>query len=74
MNWEYVALEFPSRRLTDPVTVEGDSTSSVIEALNLLGADGWELVSVNTLVDAQNAPLTMAVLKRSLDETLVKNR
>jgi hypothetical protein len=65
MKWEYKVLPLKTRVHADRLITEGKPVIESIQGeLNILGKDGWELVSVQNIRLEDGRLFTVAYLKR----------
>ncbi|NIO38111.1 DUF4177 domain-containing protein [Candidatus Bathyarchaeota archaeon] len=65
VNWEYKVLPLKTKVHADRLITEGKPRiESVQDELNVLGKDGWELVSVQNIRLEDGKLFTVAYLKR----------
>ena len=64
-KWEYKVLPLKTRVHADRLITEGKPViESIQDELNILGKDGWELVSVQNIRLEDGRLFTVAYLKR----------
>lgn len=65
VKWEYRVLPLKTRVHADRLVIEGKPVIESIQSeLNVLGKDGWELVSVQNIRLEDGRLFTVAYLKR----------
>jgi hypothetical protein len=65
VKWEYKVMPLRTKISIDHFATEGKPTiESIQDELNILGKDGWELVSVQNIRLEDSRLFTVAYLKR----------